>query len=105
MVEDWAESIGFEGLVILTCDYKVSVKGVLEADHCVSCEFGVSGNGRLDLLQVEWPFSADEQCPFLLEFMLGEWDVVMSEPVCDRLLSMVGVRGLSGVERRLGIAS
>ena len=105
MVEDWAESIGFEGLVILTGDYKVTVKSVLETDHYVSCEFGGSGIGRFDLLQVEWPFVVDEQRLFFFELVFCEGNFVVCEPCCDCVLSMVGVCGLSGEERRLGIAS
>ena len=105
MVENWAKSNGFERFVVLTCDYEVRVQGVLEANHCSSSELGVYGVERFDFLQVEWPLVFDEKRPFLLEFMFGEGKFVVSEPVCDGSLSMVGVCGLSGVERGLGIAS
>jgi len=60
VVENWAKSDGFERFVVLTCDYEVRVKGVLETNYGVSGEFGVYGVPRFGFLQVEWPFVFDE---------------------------------------------
>ena len=52
VVEDRAKRDGFERFVVLTCDYKVMLQGVLEANHCSDSEFGVCGVGWFDFLQV-----------------------------------------------------
>ena len=90
MVEDWAESCGFERLVVLACDDKAAAELLFEMLDGRELELVELLAG----LKVEWPLCLYELLPLLFHDGLLVWDLMVVKPFSDGFETCVGVRGL-----------